>query len=160
MLDDTEEIFASIIYWIRNKKKTMQECLNWGCRPGPKGSMNKKGIWVPDPEEACDCLMEHTIEGKGARYLHPYEYWKHSKTKQHIRYLVKYRRPYLLWKFASQADSIDRIIKAVCSHNVPFLINSDIEFIKIFAHDALAGHLWDIPLRKYSSKKEIDHEKN
>jgi len=135
-LDEIEEIFFNIVYWARNKKKNLEECIRNRFTPGPLGVITKKNLWVPIGSESCNADL-YGFQGKNS--YNPYRIREHCLSESHIRFLVKYRSNYVFKKTFKELDpnEIGILFKMVHNRSFPLYINSNIWIISTMAKDFL-----------------------
>jgi hypothetical protein len=107
-----EKILAELVYWLRNRNIKKEGAISWQVYPGPSGHKTQKGVWYPNPIEACDAFNGPIIivGEEGSARIDPWGLYKHCKSMQHVKYMVRYRS-YLLINRIFHGD-LSRIYRA------------------------------------------------
>jgi hypothetical protein len=99
ILTKKERAITELVLWMRNLNQGLKFSMKNHFHIGPFGIRDKKGWWWPCPSEGCDACIKHVviipIAGVKSKW-NPWALWKHSKSLQHIEYLLKNRPDYLL----------------------------------------------------------------
>lgn len=146
-LSEDERILVEILYYLRNTKNGLEYCIKNQIYPGPKGKKcktlesPKRVIWMPIPAEACDKPLDIGTEvnesGKIINY-NPFFYYKHCKTREHCEYLVKHRISHVI-NFFKNSEDLRRLVVTTRKGCLILALNSNIEWIKDFAIEAISG---------------------
>jgi len=142
-ISDEEEIVIDIIYWARNRGAGFQGAMKIQLFPGPHGKKDKKGWWWPNPSECCDQEICHYNAGKEKTEWDPWIWFKHCKTKEHIAYLVRHRKTYIMEKVINPMTLLSLATISV-NKDYPLHIHSKNKITQAFVLDALSGKNWDI----------------
>lgn len=144
-----EEALVKIFFWARNKKKTLDFCNQNQFYPGPSGHKDKKGVWWPSTSESCDAILDRPGEtvdkGDAQNYLHPWRWFIHCKSLQHITYLVKHRMSYLRSSRFCEHGSFSALFKIVKNgENLLGYEGSKDILIKMYVEDNLKLNRFEI----------------
>ncbi|MDO8640217.1 MAG: hypothetical protein Q7R33_01625, partial [Nitrosarchaeum sp.] len=106
-MTEEETILVNIVYWARNKRFPRDYVFRNQFYHGPHGhkapSHSKKSwSWLPNPAEGCDNLevgiteVDSKPDVSAKPKFNPWIWFIHCKSYQHIAYLVKHRKHFLL----------------------------------------------------------------
>ena len=150
---DDQRALARVLHWLRNKKKDLSWCIARECYPGPRGHMKKgKGIWMPEPEEACLKKVEIRIQvqenqgKKGHIRYDPYAFWRHCKTYEHCLYMIM-ERPRVTY-LRLPVEQVSLIGAALLKDCVPLLAGIQYDrhdLVQDFFKDWCTGNVPDNP---------------
>jgi len=149
-LSPQEELIVDILYWARNAAMGLEFSKKNRFYPGPHGHLDPKRRWMPHPQEGCDLeriewlVNTGTISPKTGQPMTRFNVWAmrdHCKTRQHITYLLKHRKRYLLY---DGFGAVIRRLMKVATEGVLLYVNDPDPVIQQFVKDVLACRNWDI----------------
>ncbi|MBD3262184.1 MAG: hypothetical protein GF334_11050 [Candidatus Altiarchaeales archaeon] len=156
LLNEEERAAVDVLYWLRNRHKGKKrgEALSAAIRTmtytGPKGVYDKKGRWYAIGLEACDYDQHDTFGVICGDYKHvsddpdqkpKYDHFasrNHCRTRQHLGFLVKYRKVFVVYKLIDPLD-LALMVGALQKTEYPLLLQHHRPIIRDFAQDCLSG---------------------